>query len=160
MKHFLIFFIFIFVTFSFQQSSWGGTFQLAAGKKKLDLELEKAEWSNFCLNDKSGCARFKIKSSTSTSFGFIKTLTVKSSAQDFYRLCRETFEETQKIASSTKEFVFVKNINLPHCSWSSNKDFTLLSLKDGITIIISISDKSLQDSLLAMLNRAKLHETL
>ena len=157
MKRILI--SYLLIAFSSLQS-WAAKHSLTVERNKLVLDLEAAEWINFCLNDKFGCARFKIKtSSNSTTFGFIKTLPAKSSSQGFKKICEDTFRQTKTVARDSKDFVFVNKLGFPVCYWSDRHGSTLLSLRYGTTIIISVTDKSLMDSLLLMLNRAKLHET-
>lgn len=140
--------------------SWASSYELAVGKRKVHLELNQTDWSDFCLKEKYGCARFFIGSRQNpSSIGFIKALSDRPSSQgELKNFCRETFEQTKKIVTDTKDFTFHSDGHLTYCSWSSSKEITLLTHKENITFMISASNKALTTSLLTMINRAKLYE--
>jgi hypothetical protein len=157
MKYFLTL---LFLTTLTLLESQASTYVLKAGQKKVVLDMEKTEWSDFCLKENFGCARFYIgENKKPSSFGFIKALSDKSSSmEELKSFCHKTFEQTKKIVPDIRDFSFHTNGPVTYCSWSSSTETTILTYKESITLMVSVSDKSLTNSLLAMLNRAKLHE--
>jgi len=131
---------------------------LVAGGHQLNFtKTPNIEWSDFCYEQKMGCARFQVKHPKKPSFGFIKVVTDKLEKTAFKNYCQEVFDLSKASDSSLKNFNQAADTALPHCSWFGVKDVTHLYWKDGITLMVTTSDKF---DVQKIISEAKLNEKL
>jgi len=151
--------IFISLFFSLQDSHGADEeFKISAGSKILALKTSNAEWVDFCINKKMGCARYKIaKENDVFSYGFIKIMSDKILQKEFQKYCRETFSEVKKTDKNAYEYLEDMNKNLSSCLWTSDYDTTLIYWKEGLTILVIATKKSLQDAIV-IIDKAQIYE--
>ncbi|MGZ3789186.1 MAG: hypothetical protein ACXVLQ_11725 [Bacteriovorax sp.] len=156
-------FIFFIVLQFCLQNSWAfskssKSFGLSAGTNHLSFpSAPNIEWSDFCYDKKMGCARFQIKHAKRPSFGFIKVVSDKIEKKGFKNYCKEVFDSSKSTDANLKDFIIASEATLPHCAWSGPKDTTHLFWKDGITLVVTTSDKY---DVQKMIREAKLNEKL
>jgi hypothetical protein len=122
------------------------SFSLSAGVKTIilpkSIKLSPVEWSNFCFDEIMGCARFQIKQSTKEpSFGFIKVITNKIEKNQFKKYCKDTFDISKSLDNTLTGFLSMSETAQLHCSWMGLEDKTHFFWKDGITLLLTTSDK-------------------
>ena len=143
-----------------RQDSYGADeeFKISAGSKILTLKTSNTEWVDFCINKKMGCARYKIaKENDVFNYGFVKIMSDKILQKEFQKYCHETFNEVKKTDKNVYEYLEEMNKNLSSCLWTSDYDTTLIYWKEGLTILVIASRKSLQDAI-AIIDKAKIYE--
>ncbi|MEA9356246.1 hypothetical protein SHI21_08535 [Bacteriovorax sp. PP10] len=154
-------FIFLMSMMFCIQTSWASPkstrfIKIPAGSNHLSFaKAPNIEWSEFCYNQKLGCARFQVKGAQKPNFGFIKVVTDKLEKQNFKKYCSEVFDVSKSMDASLGNFTNDAQAALPHCSWMGSKDMTHLFWKDGITLIVTTSDKY---DVQKMIREAKLNE--
>ena len=136
-------------------------FKFSAGSKILDLYQSGTEWSNFCYGQSLGCARFKTKvKGDKVNFGFVKILSDKIVKADFEKFCKGTFSETKKIDSYTSGFVGKKDHDFEMCSWAGIKDSTIVIWKDGVSLMITMTEKGETSSVISMVKGGKIYDKI
>jgi hypothetical protein len=141
-------FLFFITFFLVVQSLWASSgntrsFNVSAGRKQLSFE-KKANfiWSNYCLDKKMGCARFRVSKKNKDKivdsyFGFVKVVTDKLEKKDFEKYCKDVFDISHSNDLKLEKFVSSKNVVIPHCSWSGPKDETHFFWREGVTIVLT-----------------------
>ncbi len=156
-KNILLILLITFVSNAWSSQKNSGTFNIAAGDKKLSFQKNpNIEWRQFCFDTKMGCARFKHNNGKAApTFGYVKVVTNQLAEKDFNTYCKEVF----KISSSNDKTLGKFNINskskMPHCSWMGQKDVTNFFWKNGITVVVNTNDQFDAEK---VLGEAKLNE--
>lgn len=131
------------------------SFDIKVGDKKLQIELADVEISQFCENSKLGCVRVTpIKKEA--SFGFIKILNNKMAVTLFSTYCQETYKGLLKMSPDLKNFNEGKDQNTHFCSWSDDKDLTTIIWRDGITIMLTSNNPSLDKKINTQIRKANI----
>lgn len=147
---------FYFLIFSFFLSvAQARVFDLKAGDKKLKIEFDKVEFNPFCDKGTYGCARLKLfKEKNQLEVGYIKVITNKLPINEFSKYCLETFKGMAKHAPEQKEYAELIDQNLHLCSWKTGEEQTTIIWRDGITLILSTSDSTLNKLIISQIRKA------
>jgi hypothetical protein len=142
------------------QSAWSlqPGFKISAGKKTLEFITSGITWSNFCADNKMGCARFTLTEKNKKIFGFVKTITDQVTQENFTTYCMNSFLENKKIEKNSDKYTVDQKEILSSCSWSNGQDVTVIVLKEGLTVMVTGSDKSYAPALISMVKKARYHE--
>ena len=145
------------------QNSWCSlpSFKITAGTKTIVFLPSATEWSDFCVDKKMGCARFKFKNEQhKVDFGFVKVISEKIAYENFNKYCLKTFLEIKNIDKNLHDYLDQTKLQLPLCSWSGEKDTTFIFWKEGLTIMVTASGKTQAEKeiIISMISEAKVHE--
>jgi hypothetical protein len=131
---------------------------LAAGKKRVAIDSNSTEWSHFCFDQPYGCARFRVKEINHLTFGLIKILSSETVIPNFKNYCEKIFDDSKKTQNSLQGFSHSKKNSTESCSWSSGEQLTSFMWKDGILMMVTISDHKLRNSIIEMIEKARIYD--
>lgn len=131
---------------------------LAAGKKRITIDSISTEWSHFCFDQQYGCARFRVKENDNLTFGLIKILSSETVIPNFKNYCEKIFDDSKKTQNSLQDFSHSKKKSTESCSWSAGEQLTSFMWKDGILIMVTISDHKLRNSIIEMIEQARIYD--
>ncbi len=131
---------------------------LAAGKKRVTIDSNSTEWSHFCFDQQYGCARFRVKENNRFTFGLVKILSSETNIPNFKNYCEKIFDDSKKTQNSLQDFSHYKKNSTESCSWSAGEQLTSFMWKDGILIMVTISDHKLRNSINEMIEQARIYD--
>ena len=131
---------------------------LASGKRTMTIHSSGTEWDHFCFDQKYGCARFRVKKNKDLTFGFIKILSDEMVIPNFKNHCEKIFREAKKNENSLLDFYHFKGNSTESCSWSNDEQLTSFMWKDGIYIVVTISDSKLRNSIIEIIDQARIYD--
>jgi hypothetical protein len=142
------------------QNAWSlqPKFRISAGKKTIEFNTPGITWSQFCADNKMGCARFTLKENNKKSFGFVKPLTDQVTLENFTTYCMNAFLENKKFEKDIEKYTVETNNKISSCSWSTGQDLTLIVWKEGLTVMITGSDKSYAPAYISLMRKARFYE--
>ena len=156
---------FLIITVLYLASNPSGSaesaFKLSAGSKTIEFETANTDWSDFCINKKWGCARFKMfKEQDKFDYGFVKIMSDKISQKDFSDYCKNTYTEVKKNDNTVYEYSEKENQNISSCLWASEKFSTFFFWKDGLIIMATTSERSVLQTITLIIDKAKAYERI
>jgi hypothetical protein len=142
------------------QNAWSlqPKFSISAGKKSIEFNTPGITWSHFCSDSKMGCARFTLNENNKKNFGFVKPLTDQIALENFNIYCMNAFLESKKVEKDIEKYTVKANDSISSCSWSTGQDLTLIVWKEGLTVMLTSSDKSSVQALISLMKEARLYE--
>lgn len=136
------------------------TFKINAGAKLVNFNTPNIEWSDFCLGNELGCARYKTldPAKRKPDFGFIKILSDKILVKDFLQYCKDTFKELKMIDRNLLDYSEKTEKSHTQCTWKSKNETTFMIWKDGVSLLLSTTEENPQPRANTLINQAKFYE--